>query len=162
VELVWNTWGAKAGCDVTVVAERLVVRFAAAAESGAGQDLDSPIFATDLHFAGHQQWPVAHRRNAGWRIGFLLPAAVQPPIEERAAWAPANDFGNFICITHVGQEPGTPLEIEDPWVAAQTFGDMDAEVQVEADLYVAPAIDLSHVSTIRSGGDVAAADSPGG
>src|SRR5712692_3020696 len=60
---------AKTGSQMLVVAERLVLRFAAAAKGRAWQGLDGAVLTPDFDLAAHQQRPVANRRDRGrpWR-----------------------------------------------------------------------------------------------
>jgi hypothetical protein len=73
-----------------------------------------------------------------------LRPAIDSPVEESAARAQAHDLFDLVRRRHVREHPGSPLELEDAPVTTQAFGDVDAQVQVKADLDVLPAIDLTH------------------
>ena len=139
---------AKADSEVLVIAERLVLRFAAAAQGGARQSLDCAVLAPDFDLACHQQWPVAHRRDNSRPIRVLLRPAIQTLVEKGAARASPHDLGHLVCAAHVRQGPRSPVELEDLRLPAQAFADVDAQVQVKADLNIPPAIDLPHPFTI--------------
>ena len=139
-----NAWCAKAGSQMLVVAERLVLRFAAAAKGRARQGLDGAVLMPDFDLAAHQQRPVTNRRHRGRPIGILIRRAVEAPVEQGAARAPPDDLGHLVRACQVGQDPWSPVEVEDLPLSPQALGDMDAEFQVEADLHISPAIDLPH------------------
>lgn len=139
-----NPWRAKPDSEVLVVAERLVLRFAAAAKRGSRQRLDGAVLTPDFNLARYQQWPVAHQSYFCRPVGILRRPTIQPPVKQCATRASPNDFGHVVCIGHVRQDPRPALEVEDSRVAAQAFTDVDADVQVKADLDVSPAIDLAH------------------
>src|SRR6266852_4783975 len=63
---------------------------------------------------------------------------------QRAAWAPLDDVGNLVCARRIGQDPGSPVELEDLTLTTQALGNVDADVEVEGDLDVFPVIDLPH------------------
>src|SRR6266851_2049603 len=130
--------------QVSVVAERLVGRLAAAAEGGAGKSFDRPILIPNLYLAGHQQGAVANSRDRSGRVGILLRAAVKAPVLQRAAWAPLDDVGDLVCARRIGQDPGSPVELEDLALTTQALGNVDADVEVEGDLDVLPVIELPH------------------
>ncbi len=69
----------------------------------------------------------------------------QPRVKQCAARASPHDLGNF-CAGHVRQEPRAPIQVEDSRDPAQALADMDAGVQVKADLDIPPSIDLSQPS----------------
>ena len=140
-----NPGCAKADRKMLVVAERLVLRFAAAAKRGSRQRLDGAVLTPDLDLAGHQQWPVAHQRDSGRPFGILLRPPIQSPVLQRAAWTSQNDLGDVVCISLVRQDPRPAIELEDVGLPAQAFADVDADAQVKADLYVPPPIDLAHL-----------------
>ena len=144
VDAKWNARRLEPDGDVRVVAEGLVRRFTAAAEGGAGKGLDGAILAPDIDLAAHEQRTIPQGRDGGCSFGILLGAAVQPPVKQGAAWAPLHDVGNLVGARRVGQDPRPPVELEDLALAAQALGDVDADVQVKADLDVFPAIDLPH------------------
>src|SRR5467141_4230383 len=143
-----NPRSLEAGGDVLVVAERLVLGLAAAAKGRARQGLDGPVFVPDLDLSAHQQGPVAYRRDGGRSVGILLRSSVEPPVEECAARATLHDVRHRVRARRVGEDPRPPVELKDLALAAQTFGDVDADVEVEADLYIFPVIHLAHSLTI--------------
>src|SRR5713226_6200148 len=79
---------AKTGSQMLVVAERLVLRFAAAAKGRAWQGLDGAVLTPDFDLAAHQQRPVANRRDRGRPSGILIRRAIQAPVEKGPARAP--------------------------------------------------------------------------
>ncbi len=119
-------------------------RLAAAAEGGAGKSFDRPILIPNLYLAGHQQGAVANSRDRSRRVGILLRAAVKAPVLQRAAWAPLDDVGDLVCARRIGQDPGSPVELEDLALTTQALGNVDADVEVEGDLDVLPVIELPH------------------
>jgi hypothetical protein len=143
----------KADGEVLVVAERLVLGLAAAAQSCPRQRLDASVLAPDLDLAGHQERPVADRYDRGSSIRFLARLAIEPPIQEGATRASAHDIGHLLGAGGVRKDPRSPLELEDLSFAANAFADVDTHVQVEADLDIPPAIDLSHPPNIEGRGD---------
>ena len=140
----WNARCTEAGSDVLVVAERLVLRFAAAAKSDAWQGLDGAVLPADLDLASDQQRPVAHRRYLCRPIGILVLPTVQAPVKQCAARASPHDLGHVVWIGLVRQDPWPAIELEDSGVSTQTFTDVDADVQVKADLDLPTPIDLPH------------------
>jgi hypothetical protein len=150
MDLKGNPRRAKAGSQVLVVAERLVLRLPTAAQGGTRQSLDGAVLMLDEDLACHQQRPVAHRRDGGRTIGIVLRPTIQPLVQERTAWASLNDGGHLVCAGHVRQDPGSPVQVEDLRMPAQALANVDAEVQVKADLDISPAIDLPHRSHLTS------------
>jgi hypothetical protein len=140
---------AKAGGQVLVVAERLVLRLPTAAKSGARQSLDRAVLAADFDLAGNQQRPIADRRDRCQPVWFFLRSAVQPSVQQSAAWAPLHDLDDLVRAGRIRQNPRPPSQLKDLPFSPQALADMDADVQVEADLDIPPAIDLSHPPNIR-------------
>src|SRR5690349_1604418 len=145
----WHARCAKANRQVLVVTERLVLRFAAAAKGGARQGLHRAVLAPDLDLARHQERPISHWRDRGWPIRVFLRSAIYPLVQQRATRAPADHLSHFVGTARVRQDPGSPIELEYLGLPTQAFADVDADVQVEADFDVVPAIDLPHAITIR-------------
>ena len=135
-----------------VVAERFVLRLAAAAQRGARQRLDGSVLMPDLDPARHQQRSVAHWRDRGLPIRILLGAAVEPPIKQGAARASPDDVHHLFGSGGVRLDPRTPVELEDLPLSAKALADVDADVQVKADLDVTPPVDLSHGPKIEGRG----------
>ncbi len=144
VDAKWNSGRLEADGQVLVVAEGLVLRFATAAERRARKSLYRAILAPNVDFAADQQRPVAYRCDRGRSFGIFLRAAVEAPVQQCAAWAALYDVGNLVRARRVGQDPWPPVELEDLTLSAQALGDVDADVEVEADLDVFPVIDLPH------------------
>jgi hypothetical protein len=65
-------------------------------------------------------------------------------IEQRSARASPYDLGDLVGAGGVRQDPRSPVELEDISLPTQALGDMDAEVQVKADLDVPPPVYLPH------------------
>ena len=55
-------------------------------------------------------------------------------------------------VAKVGQDPRSPIEIEDVRLPALTLADVDADIQVKTDLDVSPTVDLPHPSRHGSSG----------
>jgi hypothetical protein len=144
VDAKWNAGRLEADGEVRVVAEGLVGGFAAAAEGGARKSFDGAILAPDIDLAAHEQRTIPQRRDSGCSFGILLGTAVQPPVKQGAAWTSLDDIGNLVRARRVGQDPWPTVELEDLTLPAQALGDVDADVEVEADLDVFPVIDLPH------------------
>jgi hypothetical protein len=144
VDAKWNAGRLEADGQVRVVAEGLVRGFTAAAERRARKSLDGAILAPNVDLAAHEQRAIPEGRDGGRSFGILLGTAVQPPVKEGAARASLHDVGNLVSARRVGQDPWPPVELEDLTLPAQALGDVDADVQVEADLDVFPVIDLPH------------------
>jgi len=129
--------------DVLVVAERLVLRLAATAQVARGSISTVPSSRVTSILPGHQEGPVPHRRDLGLLARVLLRLAVQPPVLQCAAWTSTHDLGHVVSIGFVRQDPRPAIELENPRVSAQAFTDVNANVQVKADLDVPPPIDLA-------------------
>ena len=84
--------------------------------------------------------PFPHRLDA--RVG-LLRIAVEPSKLERSARAAEDRVSNDVRVSAVGLNPGAPLQVEYVGERQQALADVDAPVQVEADLDLVPAVDLS-------------------
>lgn len=73
-----------------------------------------------------------------------------PPSRRRYWSAPlrqrVNDRSDGLRVASVGLGPGAP-EPEHPRVAAQAFADMDADIEVKADLDVLASVGLTHPRT---------------
>src|SRR5712691_11215948 len=143
-----NPGRAKARSEVLVVAEGLVVWLAAATKGGARQGLDGAVLTPHFDLAGHQQRAVFYRRRFRRPVRVFVRPAIEPVVEQRAARAAPHDLGHLVGAGGVRQDPRPPVELEDFALPTQALGDMDAEVQVKADLDIPPPVYLAHPSNI--------------
>jgi hypothetical protein len=126
MDLEGKARSAKCCQQVLVVAERLVQRLAAAAKRGARQGLDSAVLTSDLDLTRDKERSIAHRRDPGWLTGILIRQAIMPLVQQCPARTPPHDLSHRVCAAQVGQNPWSPIELENTRVAAQTLPDMDA------------------------------------
>src|SRR5713226_8485944 len=73
-----------------------------------------------------------------------LRTAVIVVVASGSSWAPPDDVGDLVCARRIGQDPGSPVELEDLALTTQALGNVDADVEVESDLDVLPVIELPH------------------
>src|SRR5712691_2461185 len=117
---------------------------AAAAKGGARQGLHGAVVTPHFDLAGHQQRAVFYRRGFRRPRRVFVRAAIEPVVEQRSARASTRDLGHLVGAGGVRQDPRSPVELEDFALPTQALGDMDAEVQVEADLDTPPPVYLPH------------------
>src|SRR5437899_11526537 len=120
VDLERHTGCAKVHRQVLVVAEGLVLGKPAPAQRRARQRLDGPVLATHLDFAGDQQRSVADRGDLRAPV-LLRRAPFEAAVLERSARAPLDDLRHGAGVSLVGYDPGPPLELEHPVVAAKAL-----------------------------------------
>ena len=131
-----------------VVAERLVLRFAAAAQRDARKSFYCSILSSHLDHTGDEERSIPHRGHLHAAMCLRL-AAIEAAIKQGTARASLNDLCHGIGLTLVGQHPWPSLELEYTRVAAKAFCNVDAKVEVEADLDVAAPIYLAHARRLR-------------
>src|ERR1700737_450117 len=94
--------------------------------------------------AAHHQERAIPDRHASRADVLLLRASIQAPVLERPARTPLDDLGDRVRIRLVGQNPGPAVQLEYMALAAQALADMNAEIEVEADLDLSAAVHLAH------------------
>src|SRR5713226_5138599 len=119
---------------------------AAAAKGGARQGLHGAVVTPHFDLAGHQQRAVFYRCGFSRPRRVFLRPAIERVVEQRSARASPHDLGHLVGAGGVRQDPRSTVELEDFALPAQALGDMDAEVQIKADLDVPPPVYLPHPS----------------
>jgi len=78
----------------------------------------------------------------------LLGAAIEAAVQQRSAGTPLHHLCNGVSVGFIREHPRPASELKDTFVAAKALADMNADVEVEADLDVISSINLAHVPTL--------------
>src|SRR5260370_607151 len=137
-----SIWNINPACAISVVVSTRALRYRGTV--GARQCTPGGVLTPHLDLAGHQQRAVFYRRGFRRPVWIFVRPAIEPVVQQRSARASARDLGHLVGAGGVRQDPRSPVELEDFALPTQALGDVDAEVQVKADLDIPPPVYLPH------------------